>query len=61
MPEIENLEFLDHWLTDFGKTLQELRAGIQRLGDRLNRETDRNNDWPGAASENIDFDALSGW
>ena len=44
MTEIEKQKFLDHWMTDFGETLQELRADIQRLSNRLTRATDPHND-----------------
>jgi hypothetical protein len=60
MTEIERLEFLDHWLTDFGKTVQELCAGIQRLNHRFNQETDAYNDWPEGGFWAPDCDVLSG-
>ena len=44
MTEAEKLEFLNDWLTDIGQTVRELRAAIQRLYDRVNRETDASDD-----------------
>ena len=37
--DAETLNFLDHWLTDVGQTERELSAAIERLYDRVNRET----------------------
>jgi len=39
MTDAEKLNFLDHWLTDVGQTMRELSAAIERLYDRVNRET----------------------
>ena len=39
MTDAEKLNFLDHWLTDLGQTMRELSAAIERLYDRVNRET----------------------
>jgi hypothetical protein len=39
MTDAETLNFLDHWLTDVGQTMRELSAAIERLYDRINRET----------------------
>jgi hypothetical protein len=40
MTDAEKLNFLDHWLIDVGQTMRELSADIERLHDRVNRETD---------------------
>jgi hypothetical protein len=39
MTDAEKLNFLDHWLTDVGQTMRELSGAIERLYDRVNRET----------------------
>jgi len=39
MTDAEKLSFLDHWLTDVGQTMRELSTAIERLYDRVNRET----------------------
>jgi hypothetical protein len=61
MTEIEKQEFLDHWMTDFGETLQELRADIQRLSNRLTRATDPHDDQCSPNFGLTDYDVLSGW
>jgi hypothetical protein len=61
MTEIEKQEFLDHWMTDFGETLQELRADIQRLSNRLTRATDPHDDQWSPNFGLTDYDVLSGW
>jgi hypothetical protein len=39
MTDAEKLNFLDRWLNDVGQTMRELSAAIERLYDRVNRET----------------------
>jgi hypothetical protein len=39
MTDAEKLNFLDHWLNDVGQTMRELSGAIERLYDRVNRET----------------------
>jgi hypothetical protein len=39
MTDAEKLDFLDHWLTDVGQTMRELSSAIERLYDRVDRET----------------------
>jgi hypothetical protein len=39
MNDAEKLNFLDDWLTDVGQTMRELSGAIERLYDRVNRET----------------------
>jgi hypothetical protein len=56
MNEAEELEFLDHWLTDVGQTERELRAAIQRLCNRLNREAGACDNRPAADFEYTDCD-----
>ena len=61
MTEIEKQEFLDHWMTDFGEILQELRADIQSLSNRLTRATDLHNDRLSTNFGLTDYDIPSGW
>jgi len=61
MTEIEKQKFLDHWMTDFGETLQELRADIQRLSNRLTRATDPHDDHRSPNFGLTDYDVPSGW
>jgi hypothetical protein len=39
MTDVEKLNFLNHWLTDVGQTMRELSAAVERLYDRVKRET----------------------
>jgi hypothetical protein len=59
MTEFEKLEFLDHWLTEVGPTLRELRTAIQRLCNRLNWEMDAGDNRSDAYFGHTDCD-LSG-
>ena len=49
MTDAEKLNFLDHWLTDVGQTMRELSGAIERLYDRVNRETGASDSLTGAS------------